>query len=143
MSKYTAEQARSSLQKMHGHPLTVAERAELFSMASNYADLLRERESAKARVPDVVADVMAELDKAMTKFPTWPTDPLHAVGVFNEEAGELAKAVLQQVYEPHKNEPDDVRKEALQAAAMAIRFLASLDRYDWARGAQHEQEVLK
>lgn len=46
MNKYTAEQARSSLQKMLGHPLTVAERAELFSMASNYADLLRERESA-------------------------------------------------------------------------------------------------
>ena len=47
MSKYTAEQARSSLQKMHGHPLMVAERAELFSMASNYADLLREHEFAE------------------------------------------------------------------------------------------------
>ena len=64
MSKYTAEQARSSLQKMHGHPLTVAERAELFSMASNYADLLRERESAKAVVTD---EIFEAFDAAQTK----------------------------------------------------------------------------
>jgi len=64
MSKYTAEQARSSLQKMHGHPLTVAERAELFSMASNYADLLRERESAKTGVTD---EIFEAFDAAQTK----------------------------------------------------------------------------
>lgn len=26
-------------------------------------------------------DVKAELDRAVAKFPTWPTDPLHAVAV--------------------------------------------------------------
>ena len=96
----------------------------------------------RARVPAVVREVMDELEKAIRKFPTWPTDPLHAVGVFNEEAGELSKAVLQQVYEPHKNKPDDVRKEAQQAAAMALRFLVSLDSYDWTPGVQHDQPTL-
>lgn len=98
--------------------------------------------ASPAGVPDVVSEVMAELEKAIRKFPTWPTDPLHAVGVFNEEAGELSKAVLQQVYEPHKNAADDVRKEARQAAAMALRFLVSIDSYDWTPGTQHEQPSL-
>lgn len=83
--------------------------------------------------------VRAELERAVSKFPTWPTDPLHASGVVQEEAGELAKAVLQAVYEPHKSSPDDARSEAVQTAAMAIRWIASADIYDWTPGAQHEQ----
>ena len=47
-------------------------------------------------------DVIAELGKALRKFPTWPTDPLHALAVLGEEYGELNKAMLQLVYEPHK-----------------------------------------
>jgi len=38
---------------MQGHALTVAERAELFGLACDYATLLRERESAKAVVKDI------------------------------------------------------------------------------------------
>lgn len=99
-------------------------------------------QASPAWVPDLVSEVMAELEKAIRKFPTWPADPLHAVGVLNEEVGELNKAVLQQVYEPHKNAADDVRKEARQAAAMALRFLVSIDSYDWTPGTQHEQPSL-
>jgi hypothetical protein len=91
-------------------------------------------------IDEVIAEIRTELVTATAKFPTWPTDPLHAVGVVGEESGELYKAVLQQVYEPHKNNPDEVRKEALQTAAMAIRFLVSLDRYDWTPGYQHAQD---
>jgi len=98
--------------------------------------------SAGAVVPEVVTEVMAEVERAIAKFPTWPTDPLHALGVVGEEFGELGKAVLQQVYEPHKNQPDDVRKEAVQTAAMAIRFLASLSTYQYAPGVQHQQPML-
>lgn len=84
-------------------------------------------------------DVANKIDRAIRKFPTWPTDPLHAVAVLGEEFGELTKAVLQSVYEPHKSTPDDVREEAVQVAAMALRFLASLDRYEYRKGDQHEQ----
>lgn len=83
--------------------------------------------------------VMNEIDRALAKFPTWPTDPLHALAVLGEEYGELTKAVLQQVYEPHKNPPDAVRKEAVQVAAMALRFLASIDVYRFEQCAQHTQ----
>lgn len=94
---------------------------------------------ARGVVDGVIDAVRKEIGRATAKFPTWPTDPLHACGVVQEESGELAKAVLQAVYEPHKSTPEDVATEALQTAAMAIRFLASMDRYDWKPGEQHQQ----
>jgi NTP pyrophosphatase (non-canonical NTP hydrolase) len=84
--------------------------------------------------------VLAELDRAQTKFPTWPTDPLHAASILAEEVGELQRAILQFVYEPDKAQPGDVQTEAVQTAAMALRFLLSLDRYVYARSEQHTQE---
>ena len=82
-----------------------------------------------------------ELRRAMQKFPRWPTDPLHALSVLQEEIGELAKATLQRQYEPNKNvTTDDIRSEAIQCAAMCLRFLLSLHRYEFHPGAQHRQE---
>lgn len=89
--------------------------------------------------PVADAEIYAELERAIAKFPTWPTDPLHAVAVVNEECGELNKAILQAVYEPHKSGAGEVRSEAIQAAAMAIRFVRSLDVYEYAPGNQHDQ----
>jgi hypothetical protein len=88
---------------------------------------------------DVNAEVMAELERATRKFPTWPTDPLHAVAVLGEEFGELTKAVLEYVYEPHKSTFHDVHKEAVQTAAMALRFIMSLDKYRFNESHQHTQ----
>ncbi len=87
-----------------------------------------------------LALVLAELNRAQTKFPTWPTDPLHAAAVLAEEMGELQRAIQQVIYEPDKAQPGDVQTEAVQTAAMALRFLMSLDRYVYARSEQHTQE---
>lgn len=86
-----------------------------------------------------IVEVLAEIERATAKFPTWPTDPLHAIGVLGEEFGELTKAVMQATYEPHKNGPGAVHDEAVQTAAMALRFLASLDCYEYASCPQHQQ----
>lgn len=86
-----------------------------------------------------IGDILLELDNAVQKFPTWPTDPLHALAVLGEEYGELNKAVLQHTYEPHKSTLNDVREEAMQTAAMAIRFIASIDKYEFKQSEQHEQ----
>lgn len=85
--------------------------------------------------------VVEELSRAIAKFPTWPTDPLHALAVLGEEFGELTKEVLQLAYEPHKASRENLRKEALQTAAMALRFVASLDDYEYRPGQQHTQEL--
>lgn len=91
-------------------------------------------------INEAVAETLNELARAIEKFPTWPTDALHAVAVVGEEYGELHKEVLQLTYEPHKSSRAEVRKEAVQTAAMALRFLMSLDKYEYEPGAQHSQE---
>lgn len=88
----------------------------------------------------IINEIVMELERATVKFPTWPTDPLHALGVLHEEVGELSKEVLQLVYEPHKSNKEEVRKEAIQAAAMAIRFAMSLDSYKYNPGSMHKQK---
>lgn len=85
------------------------------------------------------SEVMAELARATTKFPQWPTDPLHAFAVVGEEFGECQKEVLQLCYEPHKSSKEALRKEAVQLAAMSLRFLASFDKYEFKEGPQHAQ----
>jgi hypothetical protein len=88
----------------------------------------------------VTEEVIQELYRATIKFPTWPTDPLHAVAVLGEEYGELTKAMVQLIYEPHKTSLAEVREEAIQTAAMALRLVMSLDRYEYRRCDQHAQE---
>jgi hypothetical protein len=92
---------------------------------------------AERTVPD--AAIYEELDRAVAKFPTWPTDPLHALAVLGEEFGELTKAALQLTYEPGKSSREEVNAEAIQTAAMAIRFVRSLDVYCYARRGLHPQ----
>lgn len=87
----------------------------------------------------IMNEIANELDRATEKYPTWPTDPLHALAVLGEEYGELTKAVLQLTYEPHKTSTAEVRSEALQTAAMALRFAISLDSYEYRQSAQHSQ----
>ena len=83
--------------------------------------------------------VSAEVQRATKKFPTWPTDPLHALAVLNEEVGELNKAALQLTYEPGKVTLEDMRIEAVQTAAMAMRFLMSIESYQFQQSQQHKQ----
>ncbi len=99
-----------------------------------------EVETTTRRPADMIGAVWTELEQACAKFPTWPTDPLHALAVLGEEFGELTKDVLQMAYEPGKTTAENVRKEAIQTAAMALRFVASLDAYIYQAGEQHRQD---
>ena len=98
------------------------------------------QETTNRRPADMIGGVWTELERSLAKFPTWPTDPLHALAVLGEEFGELTKDVLQMSYEPGKTNAENVRKEAIQTAAMALRFVASLDAYIYKAGEQHRQE---
>jgi hypothetical protein len=85
--------------------------------------------------------VRLELENATIKFPLWPTDLLHALTVLQEEVGELSQASLQLVYEPDKSSRAAVLKEVIQVAAMALRFTASIYRYEHTPSSQHGQNV--
>jgi hypothetical protein len=81
----------------------------------------------------VIAEVTAELDRAKRQHPRWPNDPIHAAAIVAEECGELQKAVLEAVYEPWKGSRLNIRAEAVQTAAMCLRFIAHLGEYEWFR----------
>lgn len=81
--------------------------------------------------------VQTELAAAKAKFPTWPIDPMHALAILGEEYGELTKAVVEATYEPWKADLADVRREAIQTAAMALRFVENLDAYQFKPDAAH------
>ncbi len=87
----------------------------------------------------IIKDILEELKKAKVKFPSWPDDPVHAAMVVAEESGELVKDVNELVYEPEKTNKENVRKEALQTAVTAIRFLLSMDIYNFKPAPQHFQ----
>lgn len=66
-------------------------------------------------------EVEKEFCRAVSKFPGWHDDPVVAAAVVAEESGELIRAALQ-----YRNEDGKIaamKKEAIQTAAMAIRFL--------------------
>lgn len=121
---------------------------ELLKQTRENSDPPKETESLESKyglkivsVP-IFNTIIDELQRATVKFPTWPTDPLHALAVLGEEYGELTKEMLQMVYEPHKSSKEKVRLEAIQCAAMALRLAMSLDTYQYTRGPQHKQRPI-
>lgn len=88
---------------------------------------------------NIIKDVLEELEQAINLHPEWPDDPYRAVAILGEEYGELVQAILQTTYEYPKSTRDDVRKEAVQTAAMAIRFLMSYSGYFYDEGDMHDQ----
>ena len=73
---------------------------------------------------DVIGDIHFELRQAREKFPN--THDLFVA--LTEEVGELAKALIQQKHEHHKEVThQDIYKEAIQVACMAIRLATEGD----------------
>lgn len=110
------------------------------SFSRRTIEVLLERALAQQQPDAGFSEVFAEIEKAVRKFPTWPTDPLHALAVLGEEFGELTKSTLQLTYEPHKTNIEEFRTEAIQTAAMALRFYKSLDVYEFKQCEQHQQK---
>lgn len=85
----------------------------------------------------IMLEIGAEVERATQKWPGWPTDPIHAAAVIAEEPGELMKATIESVYEPHKGSYKNLRTEAIQTAAMCMRFIQSLDDYELIQSPLH------
>lgn len=71
----------------------------------------------------VFALVRAELDKARTKYPHWPSDMVHAAAIASEEDGEVIRSVNCYFFRQGDDTWADIEKEAVQAIAMWVRFL--------------------
>ena len=81
-------------------------------------------EDEEKRVVQVFEKITTEYLRACELFPSHPSNKMEAYTIFMEEAGELAKAILDHKY---KGAPyQDIETEAVQAAAMLVRFLLIL-----------------
>lgn len=69
----------------------------------------------------VIDEIFAELRRAEAKFPGWPDDVVHGAAIVAEESGELVQASLDLFY--NRGNREHVIKEAVQTAAMSLRFL--------------------
>lgn len=65
-----------------------------------------------------------ELNKALEKFPKWPTDFVDSVAIMAEESGETVKAALQYKWEGKPKH--EIYKEAAQTAAMCFRVMVHI-----------------
>lgn len=99
-------------------------------------DLRREVEKARALAaaagaPALLA-VVQELERARSLHPNWPTCRFEQVAVITEELGEVAQAAIDHRTAERRGDASlgeamaHMRGEAVQLAAMAIRFLESL-----------------
>lgn len=74
-----------------------------------------------------------EVRKAKKAYPQWPDHIVSRAAIVSKEAGELLQAALESKYEKGKKgrnaeqQIEQMRKEAIQTAAMAIRFLENLN----------------
>lgn len=70
--------------------------------------------------------IINELERAEELHPVWPVDDkFHALTIITEELGELAQALLD-----HHNKKigwSNVEEEAIQVAAMGLRFFFNLE----------------
>lgn len=73
-------------------------------------------------VVSALEQIYLELNRAKHHHPDWPDDPIHQAAIVSEEAGELIRAGLQEVYEAGDSR-EHMQKEAVQTGAMALRFL--------------------
>ncbi|MDP1708273.1 MAG: hypothetical protein Q8L89_04320 [Gammaproteobacteria bacterium] len=84
------------------------------------------------RLTPIVEEIATEIASAVQKHPEWPRDIIHQWAIVQEEAGETQKDVLQWVYDTvdgdaYMYQKEKVRAEAVQTAAMCLRFLVHLD----------------
>ena len=78
--------------------------------------------------------ILIELDYAKSKHPLYPTDPVHAIAIMAEEAGEAQQAAHDLTY--GGKHADKLFNEIIQTGAMAIRALINFHHFKPVRSNQ-------
>lgn len=73
-------------------------------------------------VEELLTEVKTELSKAMTAYPWWPKTIVAQAAIAAEESGEVVKAANNYYWDHDIDTLDDIEQEAIQAAAMFVRF---------------------
>jgi len=69
----------------------------------------------------IVIEVLAELERAETIHPNYPTNTFKALAIWQEEIGEVTKALLD--FEDKGASPEDIKTEAIQPSQWGLDSL--------------------
>jgi hypothetical protein len=75
----------------------------------------------------VVQDVAKEVLSAEQMYPWWPRNPVHQAAIASEESGEVVKEVNNFYWRHGESSRASIYGEAIQAAAMWVRFAMYLE----------------
>lgn len=75
----------------------------------------------------ILIEILSELQHAVAKHPVWPIDNVKRVAIVNGECGELVRAANLIDQGNPEGTRENLRDEAIQVAATAIRFIKALD----------------
>lgn len=81
----------------------------------------------KTKNPEMAAAiimVLSEMDRAIGKYPKWPTDNVKRAAIVVEEAGELIREANR--IDEGIGSLDELKSECIQTAAMCFRMLDAL-----------------
>ena len=76
----------------------------------------------------VVQALWSEYDRAQRLHPAWPQGLVYGASIAMEESGEAVRAVNDHVMHG-KGGLDEIRKEAIEAAVVWIRFLVESEEF--------------
>ncbi|MDQ5928695.1 MAG: hypothetical protein QG594_470 [Bacteroidota bacterium] len=96
------------------------------------------------KIEKIIIEALAELERAKTLHPNFPTNEFEALAVWVEEVGEVTKALLDAKHKGANRE--EIKTEAIQAVAMGIRFIKNLREAEFATGnpvlSEMEQNII-
>jgi NTP pyrophosphatase (non-canonical NTP hydrolase) len=98
-----------------------------FTYLTETLEEMEQENSILIAVPSTQQDIVLvfqELQHAQEKHPNWPNSGFEALAIVTEEVGELAKAILQ--FKHEGGDPERIRQEAIQVAAMGMRYVLNL-----------------
>jgi len=77
------------------------------------------------KTEQIIALIMAEIDRAEQLHPAWPHDLVKASAIVAEEAGEMLQAAND--YDESRSGKRQIITEAVHTAATAIRLLKNIN----------------
>lgn len=101
---------------------------EKLHLINSFKHILKEITDDSMWKQHFMAAINKELKRSIELHPNYPKDIYHRLAIMQEEAGEVAKAVLD--YDSDKGPIEDVTKELIQTAAMCLKMLLNMRETD-------------
>jgi len=89
----------------------------------------------------IIIEVLQELERAETIHPNYPTNEFKALAIWQEEIGEVTKALLDSADKGANRA--EVINESIQAIACGVRFLKNLREAEFATDKPIHSEMVQ